>query len=511
MRRWFTTLPDWVWPFAVALVARLVAIDLRPLWYDEAFGVLLARRGWEAIATATWRALVQGQRAEHHTPLFYLLQHAWMQVFGQSVLATRLLPVVLSLGAWWAAWRLAHRWLPRGEARMAMWAFSLSPFLVHYSQEARMYSLLLLTALCLLWFFQLAVEQNRALWWAATGLSGLLMLYTHNAAVLYLAAWGLPGLYLAWRRGRLRPLLLTALAVAVGYLPWLWVLLVQVVHVRQAYWIPRPGLPQLVNTLLAFTVHVPLPGATAIVGLFITLWLLALGVEGGLRFPHVRTQVRPLLVLLLLPWLAIGLFSLWLPVYLVRLLLPLAPLYLFALIRSLNLPERPGFLRGTLLLTAVAALGVGYGVHWTYTGFPYAPYEDLGEWLLARIEPGDLVLHANKLSYLPMVYTTPQLPQAYLPDPPGSGSDTLSPAMRRGLGIPDPVALEEALQAPRVWLLIFEREIEEYRRVQGEHPALARFQQAFCLQSRQAWGALQVYAFQACPEDGRSLQAPSSP
>lgn len=492
---------SWFWPFLVAVAVRLIALDLRPLWYDEAFGVLLARRGWEGIATATWRALIQGQRAEHHPPLFYLLQHAWIRGFGDQVSSVRLMAVVLSLAAWWAGWRLAHRWLRVGQARVAIWWLSLHPFLVHYSQEARMYSLLLFSGLTLLLFFDLAVETGQKRWWAATGLAALVLLYTHNAALLYLVAWGMGALLLVVKHPRSwKPLVVTGLAVFLGYLPWLWVLWVQVGQVRQAYWIPRPGLVQLVNTLVGFTVHVPLLGWQSGAGLFLSLWLLALAWARVRRYGMGVEKASWLLWAMLAPWVAVWLFSLiWLPVYLVRLLLVVGALYLFWLTLHLGLDWPLQRHHLVPLAGMVASILLGLQVHWTYTGFPYAPYAQLGTWLLEQRRPQELVVHANKLSFLPMLYTTPQLEQIYLPDPPGSGSDTLSPAMRQGLGIPDPIPLTDLNDARGVWLLVFRRELKEFRSQGREHPALAYLNSVFCLQGEWTWGALEVYHFQGCP------------
>ncbi len=497
----------WLWPFLTAVVLRLAFLNVRPLWYDEAFSVLLARRGWEGIATATWRALIQGHRGEHHTPLFYLLQAAWIRTFGDDVVSVRLMAVLLSLVAWWVAWRLSHRWLSPKAARMAAWLLALSPFQIHYAQEARMYSLLALTALGTLLFFDLALEQNRPVWWFASGLSAGLLLYTHNAAILYLAPWLLGGWMLALRRRMGKPFLLTVLGVGLVYFPWAWILRIQVVQVQRAYWIPRPGLKEGVNTLLAFAAHVPMMGWRAAAALFIALTLTALGLYATWRHRKQATGLLYLGFALLTPWSTMFLVSQWLPVYLVRLLVPVGVLYLFWLSWVLVHPQVPLWVRRSLFALVLIGFGLGFEVHWTYQGFPYAPYHTLGAWLQTHRRPTDLVLHANKLSFLPMVYTTPTLPQAYLPDPPGSGSDTLSPMMRRGLGIPDPLTLDDLVRGRDklvqtqggIWFLIFPKEIADYQALGRPHPYLSWLQTHFCVQSQRAWGELWVYEFRTCP------------
>ncbi len=491
----------WLPPLLVALVLRLATLHVRPLWYDEAFGVLLARQGWEGIATATWRALLQGQRAEHHTPLFYLMLWGWIRLFGDSVLAVRLMAVVWGMVAWVLAWKLAHRWLAPDTARLAAWLVAVSPFQVHYAQEARMYSMLIAAALGWLWSLEEALRRRGLRWWAALAGFGALLLYTHNAAVLYLSVWVPWGLWRASRVGKVRQVLAALLAVALLYLPWAWVLRVQVGHVRQAYWIRPPNLATLLNTLLAFTVHVPMPGGVAVPAFALTLFLVAVGLWHTLRAWRAGTAVPgPVLLAMLSAWVWFFLFSQWFPVYLVRLLAPVGVLFLFWLAWALvEAAPRAAIGRGLLALWMVAA-ALGMYVHATYRGFPYAPYRALAMWLKARSTPDTWIVHSNKITYLPMVYVAPDLDQMYLPDPPGSGSDTLSPMMQKGLGIPAPLDPEslDGHFGP-LWFLVFEKEIADYASMGRPHPYLRRLRARFCAPEPQPWGDLLVYAFRPCP------------
>ena len=71
-----------------------------------------------------------------------------------------------------------------------------------------------------------------------------------------------------------------------------------------------------------------------------------------------------------------------------------------------------------------------------YEGFPRSPYLPAATLLRQTLQPGDLVLHDNKLSFFPMHYFAPDLPQRYLPDLPGTANDTLAPGTTAVLGLP---------------------------------------------------------------------------
>jgi hypothetical protein len=56
----------------VAVALRLVAISTRPIWYDEAFAVLFAGKGLQAMLAGTLTQ-VGGSAADVHPLAYYLL------------------------------------------------------------------------------------------------------------------------------------------------------------------------------------------------------------------------------------------------------------------------------------------------------------------------------------------------------------------------------------------------------------------------------------------------------
>src|SRR3954447_43637 len=74
---------------AVALGALLRIRTRQDLWVDEALSVNISR--------LPPRALLEALRHNGHPPVYYLLLHGWMRVFGEGALAVRLLSTVLSL------------------------------------------------------------------------------------------------------------------------------------------------------------------------------------------------------------------------------------------------------------------------------------------------------------------------------------------------------------------------------------------------------------------------------
>lgn len=158
-----------------------------PMWLDEALTV--------NIAKAPLHLIPHLLRDDGAPPLYYVLLHFWMEVFGTSDLGARSLSGVIGIltlpVAWVAGYRVgAQSWrvadlsdlgaaglAPEGgnsenaarerAGRLVAWTTTLlvatSPFAVYYDTEARMYSLaILLSALGVLAF--IAVLRRPTIW-----------------------------------------------------------------------------------------------------------------------------------------------------------------------------------------------------------------------------------------------------------------------------------------------------------------------------------------------------------
>jgi mannosyltransferase len=178
-----SALPPW-WPLlAIALLAallRLTTLGSQSFWYDEAFTpVHVLRPG----LGATLHNVVH---TENTPPLWYVLEWAISRVLGTGVLALRLLSALAGIATVGVAWAIGRELAGRRVAIVTSALVATSPLLVWYSQEARAYSLFVLSAsLALLCFLRaLRAPSTRRL--LAFALSASLALLTHYFAVFLL-------------------------------------------------------------------------------------------------------------------------------------------------------------------------------------------------------------------------------------------------------------------------------------------------------------------------------------
>ncbi len=123
---------------AAAVVVRFSA--RQALWLDEAQSVAIARLPLTGPATT----LFDGLRQDGSPPLYYLLLHGWITLFGAGTFAVRALSALINLAAAVPLYLLARRVVGERGARVAVVLYLTSPFALYFATETRMYSLVVL-------------------------------------------------------------------------------------------------------------------------------------------------------------------------------------------------------------------------------------------------------------------------------------------------------------------------------------------------------------------------------
>jgi mannosyltransferase len=280
---------------------RVYGLEFHSLWLDEAVSVYLA--SFPPLEIVRQGVTLQ----EPNPPLYHLALSLWMRIFGSSAGSVRLLSVFAGCLYLPAIHLLGRRLLSRRAAFLASLLAALNPFLVWYSQEARMYALVAMLSVWSLYCFVRALDTPRWYWWTAYVGVTVASLYTHFYAVLLLPAeFIFLLLYARAHRAALRRGVLAWALSLLSFAPWLW--RAWELSATTPSWRPALGLSSmLVECLEAFTMRsVPLQGAirvTALVALgilFLAGLLLPRVPQGGLRrWKWSRGEWRPNVLLAL--------------------------------------------------------------------------------------------------------------------------------------------------------------------------------------------------------------------
>ena len=227
----------------VGFLVRLWPLDFQSLWRDEVDVLRFAARPLPEL-------LRDLTRAEHNGPLYYVLMRGWLELAGSSEFALRFISLcggVLSIAL---VWGVAHPLIGRRAALLATLLAALSPYLVWYAQDAKMYAALTALILLALWCATRAVQRGGALWWGAFVLAASLALYIHLLAALMIPLYALLPLTWPSMRGRWQYWLIALGMLTLPYLPlalWQLPLLVHPHPTGHAF----TPLPEMLTLLLA--------------------------------------------------------------------------------------------------------------------------------------------------------------------------------------------------------------------------------------------------------------------
>ena len=171
----------------LAFALRVHQLDFQSLWRDEVDAIRFS----DGTTLALLKAL---PHTGHNGPLYFAALHNWRTLTGDSEFALRYLSVLGSMLAVAMSFRLAVDFGWRKSAGlMVVLLMAASPYLIWYSQEAKMYSWLVFLVLLAIFSFRQALKsEHSAKWWLVFVISASFSFYTHILSPLML------GVYLLW-------------------------------------------------------------------------------------------------------------------------------------------------------------------------------------------------------------------------------------------------------------------------------------------------------------------------
>jgi hypothetical protein len=162
----------------IGMIFRLLFIN-KPdgLWNDEYVSWMISQK-------PLFDGFIQGILSQCHMPFYYLYLKFFTKILGNSDVVLRLTSVLAGVISVWVMY-LVGRVKDKKTGMICAGFCAISPFLIYYSQEVRMYSVLFLfSALSLLFTLKLVKRVSRK---HIIGyiLSNFLILFTHTIGFIY--------------------------------------------------------------------------------------------------------------------------------------------------------------------------------------------------------------------------------------------------------------------------------------------------------------------------------------
>ena len=221
------------------------------LWLDEALTVDIARLPVDQIPGALKR--------DGAPPLYYVMLHFWIVLFGQSNVAVRSLSGVIAVITLPVAWLCGKRFGGRAVAWTLLVLLASAPFAVYYATESRMYALVILLTGCGFLALQRAVQAPRPANLVAVAVVVAALLYAQYWSVYLVAMvviWLVASIVRTRHHGHPEAAPWAALvAVAAGgllFVPWLPTFFFQTEHTGTP-WAAPPNFSAVINALTGFT------------------------------------------------------------------------------------------------------------------------------------------------------------------------------------------------------------------------------------------------------------------
>ncbi len=234
-----------IWPILIGFMLRLYKITFSSIWHDEGYTMWLLKYDIAGIIERTARDV--------HPPGYYLYSKPWVEIFGSSEFSIRFLSLLFSVGIIYFVYKIMKEiW----NEKVAFWAsmfVALSPFMVHFSQEARMYGVVAFFTTASTYYFVKFIKTRKKDWLFIYVPLMIAAMYTQYYAFFVIVShWVIMAIYtrdlfkFKWiklfkeKEGIFNwQWWLANIIMLIAYLAWFPVAYSQVTRVSDSYWI-RP-------------------------------------------------------------------------------------------------------------------------------------------------------------------------------------------------------------------------------------------------------------------------------
>jgi len=379
---------------------------VQSLWRDEAFSVLAARQSLQFIIT----------RLGFEPPIYYMLLHYWMRVFGESEIATRSLSVVGYLLATtiiieWAHVLYKKHWL----SWYVPLFFFLNPMLLYYAFEVRTYAWYIFFATATLFTYSTAKWR----WFIVFAILGF---YTHAYLLLYIGVLGLHYLFTKRTKHSFRSLMSflkhdrgmrSFLIVGVLMIPWLIKIAHTAAQMKSSWYFPVDL--QLVRSVLGnmFIGYEGTPWYGWGYTFYLSLIIIGVTIVAFQNRTH-RSLVQLTTVFGGLPLITIIGISFWKPLFVNRYLIPTTIAEILLITAGIAVIKKPWIQK---IIAGIFLSGVIWFNWWYPPKHPKLPIRNTFEQIHMLLKENDIIMADNPMIYLETLYYANDRSRVYLYNP----------------------------------------------------------------------------------------------
>lgn len=219
----------------LGLFFRIYDLGKESLWLDEAVSIKYAELNLSQIFF----------RQGHTPPLYYIILHWWIRLFGISEFSVRFPSAIFGFISIFMIYKIGSQLFDMDVGKLSSLLMTFSLFHIQYSQEARTYSLSVLLTLLSIYFFIKLLKKinNRNL--IGYVLSSILLMYSHIYGLFIIIAQNIYFILLSLlskedEKINVKSWLFIQSILILLFMPWTNIFIDQVLKVQKGYWIETP-------------------------------------------------------------------------------------------------------------------------------------------------------------------------------------------------------------------------------------------------------------------------------
>jgi len=329
------------------ILLKTLFLDYRDLSVDEPYTVFYSQKSLSE--------LLKMFETENNPPLFFLILHFWIRLFGISVFAVRFLPMIFSSLTVLFLYKTGKRFFNNEIAITTSILYTFSNFHQFYSQETRVYSLYCLLSVISMYLFLFIIsgkgKRNHYVWLLVTN---TLLIYSHFFGFFIIVVQIASAVFIApIRRHYLKGQFIILAFTIILYIPYLRLIIQRFLVASEGTWLSPPGFADIYNLLWSYT-NVPVVTVLTIVLLAISAFLFICRriKQSNIR---IRNYVKVIYIWFFLPLIVIFAVSQIIPAFHTRYMIFLSIAYYFLLAFAVETFPRK-WLRYILILGITGAM-----------------------------------------------------------------------------------------------------------------------------------------------------------
>jgi mannosyltransferase len=367
----------------LAAVLGLAFLGEKSFWVDEGFSYAFAKLNW----TDLWQLMTE---REANQGLYFVILRPWLSL-GENEAVIRSLSVIFAVATIPLTYALGSRLFGTHVGLIAAFLMVGNGFFVHYAQEARAYSLLLLLVTGSSLLFVVCLEKPSRMRWVTYGCVSALAAYAHFFGILVLVAHAASLFFIGRSNAPWKSFLATASFASLLVIPLGLFVLFR--DEGQLDWVAKPTVRESAAQLVRLSGG-DLPAAAYFIACSASA-VAAVRTWSGSKASPETWRYAFLLSWLFVPLLVVVSISQFKPILATRyLIICIPPLVLLASLGIFQIRRRMVFGAGLLVLVGFSLLGVA---DW-YVNAEKDDWRSATSYVLSESQPGDAVIF-----YLPRI------------------------------------------------------------------------------------------------------------